>query len=195
MNPDEIYNTREDLMTPSEIEEFHLNPKDVDIDIAPPFYRRLLLDIPLPDAESRVRFERRLPALGLSSSDIDSILPHVAHPLYRDVQRRIFFRMLRSKMLRALIPVSGAATLEDLVVFLRKDLESGPAKVPDWYTFSTVTMGPRKIGYDSCCNRDCFATEDLTTKFMLCGGCQVCLYCGVDCQKADWKIRHKKVCK
>ena len=40
--------------------------------------------------------------------------------------------------------------------------------MPKWYVYSTVTMGPRKIGYDRCENRTCFRTETIDQKFSKC---------------------------
>ena len=61
------------------------------------------------------------------------------------------------------------------------------------YSFSTTTMGPRKIGYDSCEHRGCLRTETVGQKFSKCSSCRVPFYCSRDCQAADWKARHKKV--
>jgi len=34
-------------------------------------------------------------------------------------------------------------------------------------------------------------TEDLKA----CGACKAVFYCGLECQKADWKARHRPLCK
>lgn len=73
-----------------------------------------------------------------------------------------------------------------------------PAPVPEWYKYSTVTvtMGPRKIGYDRCTNRGC-NRMDLhdRPRFANCSKCKVAIYCSRDCQVEDWYARHRKVCK
>ncbi len=75
-------------------------------------------------------------------------------------------------------------------------MESGvPSPVPEWYKYSTVTMGPRKIGYYHCCNTNCLHTEDFDTRFQMCAQCQLAQYCSRECQNEDWKAKHKKVCK
>mmetsp|Transcript_18182 Transcript_18182/g.45913 ORF Transcript_18182/g.45913 Transcript_18182/m.45913 type:complete len:136 (-) Transcript_18182:609-1016(-) len=58
-------------------------------------------------------------------------------------------------------------------------------------------MVPRKIGYDACDTRGCLRTENFNSPqaFQRCGQCRVVVYCGPECQKADWKARHKHVCK
>ena len=79
---------------------------------------------------------------------------------------------------------------------LRAEIASGtPSPVPSWYSFSTVTMGPRKVGYDQCENRGCFATETPEKKFSKCARCKLPYYCSKECQVADWKSRHNKMCK
>lgn len=196
MNPHDIYLSREDLMTEEERVDFTARPGDYRLPLFPRNFNMMrLTELPNPEAMEREAFERRRPALGLRPADLDSIQAHIVNPSCVDAQRRRLFSMLKNAMLRALIPTSGAASVPELLDLLREDLKSGPAAIPDWYTFSTVTMGPRKIRYDYCSNRGCMKTEDLTTKFMLCGACQVCIYCGPECQKQDWKARHKQVCK
>eukprot|EP00656_Telonema_subtile_P022973 TRINITY_DN24264_c0_g1_i1.p1 TRINITY_DN24264_c0_g1~~TRINITY_DN24264_c0_g1_i1.p1 ORF type:complete len:140 (+),score=19.94 TRINITY_DN24264_c0_g1_i1:360-779(+) len=112
------------------------------------------------------------------------------------VQKRRLFSHLRSSMLRQLISCNGCESMVDLCAVLRAEVSSGvPAQAPSWYKFSTVTMGPRKIGFDSCSSRGCFLTEDADAKFQRCSGCGVVVYCSKGCQKADWKARHKHVCK
>lgn len=67
--------------------------------------------------------------------------------------------------------------------------------MPDWYSYSTVTMGPRRIGYYHCCCRGCFKTETSELRFLKCSQCEVALYCSRECQTIDWNEKHKKVCK
>ena len=196
MNPHDVYLSREDLMTEEERVDFTSVPADYNLPLFPRNFDMMrMTELPAPEALEREAFERRRPALGLRPADLDSIQSHMSNPSYAEPQRRRLFSMLKNSMLRALIPTSGAATVPELLDLLREDLKSGPAAIPEWYTFSTVTMGPRKIGYDFCSTRGCMKTEGLETKFMLCGACSVCVYCGVECQKEDWKARHKQVCK
>lgn len=147
-----------------------------------------------PDAEYRAEFERRSPALGATQDILDEL--KARHMKLPPVQKRSLYRSLRSAMLRQLISCDGASTMEDLLNILQQEMDSGvPAPVPDWYEYSNVRMGPRKIGYDGCSNRGCKRTETVDQKFSRCSKCKVAIYCSRDCQIADWKIRHKKVCK
>ena len=56
-------------------------------------------------------------------------------------------------------------------------------------------MGPRKIGYDRCAARGCLKTETVESRFPKCTQCMQAHYCSRECQKSDWKARHKKICK
>lgn len=114
------------------------------------------------------------------------------------VQQRSLYKCLRGTMLRQLISCNVAGTMDNLVDILQQEMDSGtPAPVPDWYKYSTVTMGPRKIGYDACANRERLKTETQhdQPKFQQCSRCKVAVYCGRDCQVEDFHARHKKVCK
>lgn len=83
-------------------------------------------------------------------------------------QRRSLFKMLRSDMLQQLISTDGCTTVDHLFAILRAEIESGnPAAVPDWYKFSTISMGPRRLGYSYCENRTCTRTERLVHFFLL----------------------------
>lgn len=84
-------------------------------------------------------------------------------------QRRSLFKMLRSDMLQQLISTDGCTTVDHLFAILRAEIESGnPAAVPDWYKFSTISMGPRRLGYSYCENRTCTRTERLVLFFFFC---------------------------
>lgn len=99
-------------------------------------------------------------------------------------------------VLKQLIPCSGCSTSEQIIDVLRNEISSGvPASVPGWYKFSTVTIGPRKIGFYYCGNRGCYRTEDCAAPFLACSQCRMAVYCSTECQRADWSARHKKVCK
>lgn len=122
-----------------------------------------------PEAEFRRAFEARPPALGLTSSQIDALLVHSKNPKLSASQVRGFFGSIQSSMLRSLIPTSGCGTMADLCAVLHAELKSGiPALVPDWYVYSTTTMGPGKIGYDKCAARGCLNTEGVDKKFSKC---------------------------
>jgi hypothetical protein len=84
----------------------------------------------------------------------------------------------------------------DLCEILRSEMQSGaPSPAPSWYVFSSISMGPRKIGYSSCSNRECMITESLTrAPFKKCAQCKVSWYCSDKCQGSDWVARHKMVC-
>lgn len=194
MNAEDLY-TREDLMTPEELEDFHHDPSDDQIPTMTPAMREFVLSFGAsPEGEYRREFERRPPAMGATPQLLDEIASHCTR--LPPVQLRSLKSLLRDQMLRQLISCDGAATVEDLVNILREEMESGvPALVPEWYEYSNVRMGPRKIGYDGCSNRGCLRTETLDEQFSRCSKCKVAIYCSRNCQKSDWKVRHKQVCK
>jgi hypothetical protein len=99
-------------------------------------------------------------------------------------------------MLQQLIGCSGAGSVSDLCGILRLELQSRvPSPAPAWYVFSTISMGPRKIGYSSCSNRGCLVTETVSSAaFKKCSKCGVSWYCSQQCQALDWAARHKFVC-
>ncbi|KAL9182089.1 hypothetical protein ACHAXT_012432 [Thalassiosira profunda] len=205
MNAEDLY-TREDLMTPEELEDFHLDPSDCAIPTLTPLLKNWILMgaigddsdsfmHPAPEAETREEFERRPPALGANPRLLRGLEAH--YEILPPVQQRSMYRLVRSQMLRQLISCDGAATLPDLVGILRREMEAGtPSPVPEWYEFSTVRMGPRKIGYDGCSNRGCLRTESCDKpRFARCSKCKVAVYHSRECQIEDWKARHKQVCK
>lgn len=165
----------------------------------PPTHYQRLADsmkyIALPDAEGRKMFEKRLPALGLSIADIDALSAEVQNKAFPPVLRRYLFRRIRSHMMRQLISCDNCHSVGSLCDVLRAEAASGiPAPVPAWYKYSTVVMGPRKIGYDGCNNRDCFRCETMNDMFSKCAQCRLPYYCSKTCQAEDWKWRHNKVC-
>jgi hypothetical protein len=68
-------------------------------------------------------------------------------------------------------------------------------KAPTWYKPPQIKYGPRRIGLKKCGRDKCPRTENETDHFKACGGCHVPFYCSKECQVADWKFRHKIVCK
>jgi hypothetical protein len=199
MNIEDLYDDREGLMTADELEDYHHEPSTETIPTYTPamrdwLIRSLVLECPSPEAATRREFERRPPALGASKELLVESRMHAK--LLPPVQQRRLFSGLRSKLLRHLIPCSGASTTDQLLDILQAELDSGvPAPIPGWYKFSTVTMGPRKIGYDACSNRGCFQTETLEVSFSRCARCKLPQYCSRECQTGDWKARHKHLCK
>jgi len=185
-------------MTPEELEDFTHEPSSETIPTLTPTLREWLFDPekPSPQAAYRRAFERRKPAMGADQDLLLEIKTHY-NSLPPGVQQRSLYSSVRSEMLRQLISCNGASTMDDLLEILQKELDTGvPAPVPDWYKFSTVTMGPRKVGYDSCCNRGCARTETHDEpQFQRCSKCKVALYCSRECQLNDWKARHGKFCK
>ena len=199
MNADDLLANYFDhgLATAEEREDWEHNSADDAVRTTPSWWReRLMACPPLPEALTRREFEARRPALGLTTAQVDDLETHAKNPLLHPAQLRSLFRMVRSTMCRNLIPTPGCSTVAELCSILRDEIASKvPARVPDWYVFSTVTMGPRKIGYDVCSARGCLQTETLDKRFLKCGQCRLPLYCSKDCQKNDWKVRHKKVCR
>ena len=199
MNSEDLYGDREDLMTPEELEEYHHEPSSETIPTYSPQMRTWIFDRMLgntPELEYKAEFLRRKPALGLTKDQIQHIRQHNAKLLpVGGVQQRTLFKSIRSHMLRYLIPCPGATTLEDLLQILEQELASGiPAAVPEWYEFSNVRFGPRRIGYYACDHRGCFQTETVDQQFARCAKCKLARYCSKECQTADWKGRHKQVC-
>jgi hypothetical protein len=193
MDASMLYCSKPELMTAEEIEESEFDPSTVRIHVIP---RAFMFDMerPKPDAEDRSAFERRPPALGFTVRDIDEMAAR--YDKVPPVQRRVEFGMLRSMMLQSLISCSGVSNFQGLLDILRAEIKSGfPASVPSWYEYSSVKFGPRRIGYYACDARGCFATESVDCVFSKCGGCGLPKYCSRDCQAADWKARHKLVCK
>jgi hypothetical protein len=197
MNAEDIYGEREDLMTPEEIEEYHHDPSTEKVPTLTPTMRRYLFDpdsMITADAESKDKFLKRKPALGVTSTFLDETRRH--NSLLPPVQQRILFSIMRSSMLRQLIPCSGACKLDDLLDILQVQLDSGvPSPIPEWYEFSTRRFGPRFLGFYSCNNRGCWKTETLEESFARCTQCKLAFYCSRECQKEDWKARHKYLCK
>jgi hypothetical protein len=83
--------------------------------------------------------------------------------------------------------------LQDLKEHVRASGVLSP--IPDWYVFSPVSHGPRKVDSFKCENRECFVTEDVSRRLFRCAACKMPLYCSKECQKADWVARHKTICK
>lgn len=204
MNAEDLYILREDLLTPEELEDVRHDPSTEEIPTFTPTLRQWILMggidsefgvRPAPEAASRREFERRTPALGATPDLLTELKMHYA--ILPPVQQRSLFKCLRDTMLRQLISCNGVATMDDLVDILQAEMDSGtPAPVPEWYKYSTVTMGPRKIGYDGCSNRECLKTETHNQpQFKRCSRCKVAVYCGRECQVEDFKARHNKVCK
>ena len=184
-------------MSPDELEDFHHDSSTDAIDEIPRWLVQKTMNVPTPDEFDRSRFEARKPALGLTLSEIGQLEQHAQDPRMSEGSKRRFFRYLREIMCRSLISPSDCATLSDLFRILRAEVESGvPAPVPEWYTFSGMRFGPRRLGYRQCDNRGCLKTETPRgSTFPQCSGCKLAAYCGRDCQIADWKIRHKILCK
>ena len=196
MNEEDLYIDRPDLMTAEELEDYEHDPSD---DVIPTYTRNLrkwlMKDRANPDALDKEEFLLRSPALGATQALLDECRRHIE--VITPVQQRELYNSLKFRMLRVLISCSGAKTINDLLDILELELRSGtPAPIPDWYEFSTVKWGPRKMGYDKCSNRDCFNTEKHDTpSFARCARCKLAHYCCKECQVKDWKDRHKQVCK
>jgi len=192
---------REDLMTAEELEDLYHEPSSEKISTLTPGIRQWLLmnfeDMPSPDVEGKVEFLKRKPAMGATVDMIEEIHDHYGI-LPPGVQQRNLYAILRSKMLRQLIPCTGVTTVEGLLDILKKEIDSGiPAPIPKWYQFSKVIFGPRSfLGLEECHARGCSKTESADEKkpYARCSNCKLVCYCCKDCQVTDWKARHKQVC-
>ena len=200
MDPEDLYSSREDLTTPEQREEDLLDPQECEIPTYSPLLRRWAFEDladDAPEAASRRAFERRLPALGITDQILAEYRTHYQRVM--PVQQRKLSKGLRSRMLRMLISCDGVdpCNLEGHLAILENERNSGvPSPVPEWYKYSTVTMGLRKIGYYGCNAAGCFRTERHDApQFDRCSGCKVAIYCSRKCQVKDWKERHKKNCK
>lgn len=182
MHGEDLYYDHEELMTSEEREDAEYIPGR---NYEPVWFRNWVMEGSKyqADAEGRKKFESRPPALGLSARMIDDI---EGYPNIRGVtasQVRQFTSSIRGQMLRNLISCNDCKTLSDMVPILREEISTGvPSPVPSWYTYSTVTMGPRRIGYYACDNRGCYKTETTEKKFSKCGQCSISKYCSRDCQ-------------
>ena len=192
-----VYINHRELASAEELEDWDFDELGARVPTFPAsMNREKLSDLMIPDAMGRSEWEQRSPALGLSEKSILALEQHSASPKLLDVQRRRIFRYIREKMLQQLISCSGAGSISDLCEILRSELQCGaPSPAPAWYVFSTISMGPRKIGYSSCSHRGCLITESLTcAPFKKCSKCKLSWYCSEQCQGLDWVARHKVVC-
>lgn len=193
MRASELYIGRPDLMTPEELEEHNFVDVKAKVPMIPSWYRAKLLEslCCIPDEGGRAEFLKRKPALGFTLEELDLLREHVA--LLLPVQRRLLFRMLQNSLATNLICCSGARSTNELLLILENEIKSGqPSPIPPWYKFKGARE--RGFGYQVCSARGCFATESIDVRFGSCGGCRVAYYCVADCQKNDWKARHKSVC-
>jgi MYND finger len=198
MRIEDVLHEHKELMTPEELEDYEHDPStNTMFDPIPRWFLNKTMDAPTPDEFDRARFETRPPAFGLTLSEIDQLEQHVQNPNMTEGDKRRFFHHLRETMCLTLISPCDCSTLSDLFHILRAEVESGvPAPVPEWYTFSEMRYGPRRLGYRKCDSRGCLKTETrLGSRFPQCSRCQLAAYCGKECQTADWKIRHKSLCR
>ena len=196
MHIDDVLFQHKELMTPEELDDFHHDSSRGAIDAIPRWFLKKTMDFPTPEEFDRSRFEKRKPAFGLTLSEINQLEQHAHNQNMTEGNKRRFFQHLRKKMCLSLISPSDCSTISDLCNTLRAEVESGvPAPVPEWYTFSEMRFGPRRLGYRKCDNRGCLKTETLRgSRFPQCSNCKLAAYCGRACQVADWKIRHKILC-
>ena len=197
----DLYKEHRDLASPLELEDWDFDERFARIPTFPAAWKLVKLKLSesytlIADAMGRSDWEKRSPALGLNEKCFQVLEQHLANPLLLDVQRRQIFRYLRVKMLQQLICCSGAGSVDDLCKILRAELTCGvPAPAPSWYVFSTLMMGPRKIGYYPCSNRGCLVTESVeSAPFKKCSRCRLAWYCSEKCQASDWVARHSVVC-
>ena len=163
-------------MSPERREEWNHNPQDDKIPTYSPKLRAWLVenlnDIPPPDAEYKSKFLARKPALAATPDLLKELEDHFHR--VTPLQQRMLLGAIREKMLRQLIPCSGAITFEDHTKILKAEMASGtPSPVPDWYEFSAVQFGPRRIGYYQCENQGCYKTETVDKSFSRCVKCKL----------------------
>jgi hypothetical protein len=199
MDNDSMYMNHPELASAEELEDWDFDERSGRIPTFPASWTPIipnLLSLAMPGAMGRSKWEKRSPALGLNEMNIRALEKHAENSALLGVQRRRIFDIIRSKMLQQLISCSGAGSVGDLCKILRAELTSGvPAPAPAWYVFSTITFGPRKVGYSCCCHRGCLVTESVTSSpFKKCSQCRVSWYCSEKCQELDWLARHKVVC-
>jgi MYND finger len=112
--------------------------------------------------------------------------------------------MLQDSLLQRCISTDGLWSREELLVLMREyNRPTGGEKTPvapSWYKKPKANFGERRIGLHCCSNafgvNACRKAEcEESGPFKACGGCRLQWYCSVDCQKADWKKRHRKFCK
>eukprot|EP01006_Ploeotia_vitrea_P051952 TRINITY_DN67623_c2_g1_i1.p1 TRINITY_DN67623_c2_g1~~TRINITY_DN67623_c2_g1_i1.p1 ORF type:complete len:237 (-),score=31.01 TRINITY_DN67623_c2_g1_i1:386-1096(-) len=103
---------------------------------------------------------------------------------------------IEATLLRRCISTDGAHTLEDFRELLRSNIGKPPV-APSWYKPSGRSMGARRIGLNRCSNQpQCARAEtEESGRFKICANCSTPRYCSAECQKQDWKRRHKLVCK
>lgn len=195
MDMRDLYIDHEHLLTKEEREELNHSPRSETIPTIPPFLQSNFFEIGCADADGKEEFLRnRKPAFGLTTTQLDAIQRH--HDSLPAVQRRILQRVLRETMLRSLIPADNARTINDHLEILRAQLTTNELPpIPAWYKFSSVSFGPRRLGFRSCESRECARTETAESSFKQCSKCKLANYCSRDCQGSDWTARHKEICK
>ena len=176
------YGERLDLMTAEELEDHHADPSNDEVSIIPRrMYMEKLAMLPLAagDERQRAEFLARKPALGLSRADIEGILARAADARVTASQRRRAFSLLRNQALQALVPCSGAATLDAVCAALLAELDAGAvAPLPAWYAWEPSNFGRgRRMGYFACDARSCWVTEDPERALFSCARCKKAKYC------------------
>ena len=189
------YHLREDLMTVEELEDFNAEPSSKIIDRTLGMHILMKCPAAAGDAAARAAFLARPPALGLTRRAIDGILSRSRACRSASTLRRAA-QMLRGSMLTAMVPCSGASTVEELCAALITELESGATlPLPAWYKWASESFGRgRRMGFFACDARGCWKTETAETSFSCCARCKKPMYCSRECQAQDWKQRHKQLC-
>ncbi|KAJ7769805.1 hypothetical protein B0H16DRAFT_1516473 [Mycena metata] len=85
-------------------------------------------------------------------------------------------------------PMAGADMAHDYL-WIAQDLWTAP-EVWNWVNEDAAV---KALVLRTCARPECAAQEAKATQFKRCSGCQKVKYCGVSCQKTDWK-RHKTDC-
>ena len=173
---EEVLKDYPELVTAEEREDWEHFWLDHDFPTVPEWWQGLIdrITVMRPEAQYRKAFEARLPALGLTAAEIDSLETHSQNPQLLPVQSRIFFWKARTLLLTMMIPVSGCTTVPDLCRVLRAELSSGiPSPVPDWYVFNATKRGFVKCGYDRCDGPGCQKTESFDVQFLKCSQCKL----------------------
>ena len=139
------------------------------VHVLPLKFPQLLTGIPLADKDNIDVYLKRAPGLGLKVEQLDRFAEAAKDDARTEKE---LFDGMREMALRNFSDLDNVSSLDELLQVLRKEIESGKApKLPAWFVPSSVSFGPRRLGYRGCDNRGCFRVETPEEEFKRCGGC------------------------